>query len=260
VRAHAELLDATTVPIPNPRTGGGGEPQGRYNHTYAGATVPGKLGHRWRLPYPYTNGNNYNISGNKFDGQSLLSCEDLCDNDHLCLGLFFATKGCYTLHKLIKCNTSLHGDSYTRNLTAPSHGKHPNGPPPAAVSLEEEVRAKVRLASNLSVAAIHIVDWRHAMPAVWSSGVLPATVFGPFTLNISNAILSTPPDGDQLPAASLVQQQPCGGLHFTLHQLDQPSKQVEGVCDVVAGVTMLALPSPVPWGLVEVRRATGILE
>jgi hypothetical protein len=80
---------------------------------------------------------------------------------------------CDTLHKLIECETSLHGDSYTRNLTAPSHGKHPNGPPPAAVSLVEEVRAKVRLASNLSVATIHIVDWRHAMPAVWSSGVLP---------------------------------------------------------------------------------------
>ena len=195
-----------------------------------------------------------NISGSKFDGQSLLSCEYLCDSDPLCKGLFFATSGCYTLHKLVECSTSLSGDSYTRNMTAPLHGHH-TGPPPAAVSSEEEVRAKVRLASNLSVAAVHYVDWRHAMPAVWSSGVLPSTVFGPFTLNISNAILSTPPDGDQPPATSLVQPQ-CGGLHLTLHQLDQPSQQVEGVCDAVAGVTVLVLPSPAPWGLVEVRRAT----
>ena len=246
VRAHAELLDATTEPIPDPRAGAGGSPL-RYNHTLAGG-VPGKLGHRWRFPFPYTSKgySGAKITGSKFSGQSLLSCEYLCDNDPLCQGIFFSGE-CFTLHDLIECNTFLHGDSYTRNRTAPPPHGHPAGPPPAAASSEEEVRAKVRLAGNRSVAAVHFVDWRNAMPAVWSGDVLPTNSFGPFTLNISNAILSAAPPDERSRA------EPCGGMRFTRHQLDKPAKPIEGACDAAAGVTTLTLPSPKPWGLVEVR-------
>jgi len=61
---------------------------------------------------------------------------------------------------------------------------------------------------------------------------------GAFTINVSNAILHPPGT--------------CGTLDFTLHQLgNAPSVKVKGQCR--GQVTVLAIASPLPWALLEVR-------
>lgn len=185
----------------------------------------------------------------RFADQTLPSCQGLCDADPACLGVFYssAVSGsaafvCYTLRALVECGTTLEGDSYTRNRTAP----HGDTLPPAAAVAVPDVRAKARVAPNRSAAAVHVVDWRHATPEVWSSGVLPATVFPPLALNISNGIL--------LGSSAGVGARGCGRLLFMLHELGgAPPVVLEGVC--AGNVTMLTIPSPVPWSLVEVRPA-----
>lgn len=42
---------------------------------------------------------------------------------------------------------------------------------------------------------------------------------------------------------------------MTLHSLSGKSKEVDGDCDAIAGVTMLTLAAPEPWAIVEVRPA-----
>jgi hypothetical protein len=256
VRSHGLLLDATTQPIP-PR-GSGGNPPARYNHTFTGGAPNHQLGRRWRLPFPFTAPGyvGMQIDGVRFVGQSLVVCKSLCDVDTLCLGVYFVDNlsgdgnTCYTLHELVECHTTLPGDSYTNlNRTAfPNKNKHRHAPPPPpplpppAASSEGHVRTQVRRSSNGSLAAVHIVDWRNALPSIWMTGVLPNTTFPPFTLNVSNAIL-TPPRA-------------CGEFIFLLHELGrQPNISAEVVvgsrCN--GNVTELTLPSPVPWSLLEVR-------
>ena len=257
VRAHAALLDATTEPLPDPRSGTSNE---RYNHTFVGGTLA-KLGSRFRFPYPYTSAGysppHAQIGGGLFEVWELASCEGLCDLDPLCKGVYKDRSRCFTLHELVETDTGLAGDSYTRNMTAP-----PCQPVALAASSELEVRVKVRVAANRTVGSIHIVDWRNALPAVWGSGgVLPKGSYPPVTVNVSNAILAPPvaPESDatQTPREVAVAAD-CGKLEFVLHQLGgaQTAQVLKGVC--AGEVTVLTVPSPVPWSIVEIRPKASI--
>lgn len=158
VRSHAALLDAATTPVPDPRST---TSESAYNLTYSGGT-PAKLGLRFRFPFPYTTSSYHGpkIGGAQFSGQSLESCEKLCDADAKCKGLYFSSYDCYTLHALVQCDTELAGASYTRNVTAPrGDGAQTTA---LAASSVADVRVKVRVAPNRSLATVHIVDWRDA--------------------------------------------------------------------------------------------------
>lgn len=304
-----------------------------------------KLGKRWRFPYPYTTSSytGPRIGGTFYHAAyDLMTCEAMCDSDAECKGVYHSATECFTLHALVECDTELSGESYTRNLTAasPHHGGEPVretwGQLPfrhltelsclltrnqnlmrrawvggrvqvaLASSSERDVRLKVRLAPNRSLAALHIVDWRMAnagraepstvcttkplqcpsdpgvtycssdpapgqcqtkmphrpcppcppLPNASGSSVSGGEVDGtwpPFTVNVSNAILQTPPLrglGSGLGG--------CGALEFTLHQLGgAPPHKMKGQCH--GGVTVLAIASPLPWSLLEVRPlATGV--
>ena len=151
---------------------------------------------------------------------------------------------CYTLHELVESATGLAGDSYARNMTAP-----PGGQPVAlAVSSEQDVRLKVRVAANRTVGCIHVVDWRNALPAVWIGDIAPKENYPPVTVNVSNAILA-PAMAKRLGTAAAG----CGKLDFVLHHLNssKASEAVQGVC--IGAVTVLTVPSPVPWSLLEIR-------
>ena len=238
VRRNGALLDGTTERVPDPLNPAG-EPT-HYYHNFSGG-APGQLGRRFRFPFPYTapGYTGERIGGSRFTDQSLLTCETLCDSSALCRGIFYYGGTCYTLNELVECETTLRGDSYMKNLSAAPHNR--SATEPVANSSVADVRVKVRRSANRSVAAVHMVDWRHALPSIWSTGVLPNTSFPPFQLNVSNAILK---DGVA-----------CNALEFVLHQLgsDHPPKAVKGPC--VGNVTVLTLPSPVPWSLLEVRAA-----
>lgn len=240
VRDVAALLDATTEPIPDPRSQGNNS---RYQHTLTGAT-PGHLGQRWRFPFPYTSpGYRGRIDGARFVGVNLPICEALCDADPRCAGVWYFGGKCFTLDQLVRCNTSLRGDSFTRKKLPRNHSVPV--PIPMAGSSESDVHVKVRAAPNRSLAVVHIVDWRHALPEVWTKGVLPNNTFPPFQLNISVELVHRNPTNP-----------PCAGLAFALHELgpDHPtSRPVAGVCE--GNVSMLMLPSPVPWSILEVRSA-----
>jgi hypothetical protein len=238
VRQHSELLDATTQPVPDPRSPAG--EASRYYHNFTGG-APGKPGRRWRFPYPYTApGYAGHIGGSRFTDQSLLTCEILCDSTSHCRGIYFYGGTCYTLNELVECQTTLRGDSYMKNLSAAPHN-HSASSVPVANSSDENVRIKVRRSVDQSVAAVHIVDWRHALPSIWPTGVLPNITYPPFQLNVSNAILR--------------HATACTDLEFVLHQLGpgRPPRVVKGPC--AGNVTVLTLPSPVPWSLIEVRPA-----
>lgn len=256
VRRHAALLDATTIPVPAPQrtnTSGGSAGEANYNHTYTGGLATGQEGSRWRFPFPFTSPgySGPRINGSKFAGQSLLSCQSLCDDDDMCKGVYLSASGseCFTLHELVSCRTTLRGDSYTRTAKGHAHA-HPAGPASPVVTAEPQVRLRLRVAPNHSVAALHVVDWRNAMPSVWTTGVLPARTFGPLTVNVSNAILAQPTSLADVAAGN--GGSGCGALRFSLHGLaDTAPVALAGQC--VGGVTTLTIPSPAPWSIIEVQ-------
>ena len=254
VRRHAALLDATTMPVPAPqRTNTSGPPSGEanYNHTYTGGLATGQEGSRWRFPFPFTSPNysGPRINGSKFDGQSLFSCQSLCDDDDMCKGVYLSISSeCFTLHELVRCATTLRGDSYTRIAKGHAHA-HPASP---VVTAEPDVRLKLRVAPNHSVAALHVVDWRNAMPSVWTTGVLPGRTFGPLSLNVSNFILQPTPLAGVAAAPPNGAGSSCGALRFSLHGLDDTAPVVlTGQC--IDGVTTLNIQSPAPWSIIQVE-------
>ena len=102
--------------------------------------------------------------------------------------------------------------------------------------------------------------------------MLPNRTFQPLRLNVSNSILvpprpppapaktggggtAVPTAGADAPAGGA--PPPCGGLEFTLHELGASAepRTLTGPCE--AGVTLLTLPSPTPWSLLEVRSKRG---
>jgi len=252
VRQHAALLDAAVDAVPNASVvpSSGGEAK-RYNHTFTGGHGKGTpLGKRWRFPFPFTSLDykGVKINGSKWTDMSLVACEYLCDSIKECAGIQFDGSTCFTLDgvtSLIECNTELAGDAYTR---VPGASRKPNSTVPASgvASSEPDVRVQVRRAANRTFAMVHIVDWRLALPSIWTRGVLPKNrTFPSFTLNVSHAVLNSTS---------------CGELTFVLHILrinrsatgtPGPSITVSGVC--VGNVTILTLPSPQPWSMLEVR-------
>ena len=229
VRAHGALLDAADIPVPDPR---GSEAQYALVHT--GAVGDGM---RWRFPYPYTSGgySGPRISGSRHTGVTVVECQQLCDAAAACAGVYTtAQQLCYTLDALVACDTGLIGASWARNASAGA------GLEVVANSSEPEVRAKARLPANRTFATVHVVDWRPAASAYWSTGT-PPPAFGPVELNVSNSILS----GGSPPAA-------CGRLKFTLHLPGgAPPRALAGACR--GAVTQFTLSSPTPWAMLEVR-------
>ena len=270
VRQHAALLDAAVVAVPNASVvpSSGGEPK-RYNHTFTGGSGSAgkpKMGMRYRFPFPYTTASykGERINGSRWTEMSLLSCEYMCDSIPTCAGIQFQGSECYTLNgnvSLVECHTTLKGDSYAR-VPGASRSPGRRNPNSSAVSSEAHVRVRVRRAVNRSFATVHVVDWRLALPSIWMTGVLPRNrTFPPFELNISHAILSSASAGHADGGdASSSMMPPCGELAFVLHTLrlnrsatgtPGASVAVSGVC--VGNVTILKLPSPQPWSLLEVR-------
>jgi hypothetical protein len=195
------------------------------------------------------------IGGRRLDSQSLLSCQWACDNDSRCRGIYIRPQSrlCYILYDLVECSTSLSGDSYTRNASLPhrGHGGGGSGDPAVTASSEPNVKVKVRVAPNGSVGAVHVVDWRHAVPEIWSSGHLPNSSFTPFELNISSAVLAVSAQQGGRPPTRSWQ---CSQLNFVLHELgSRPPTPIVPRCAGGGTVSTLTLPSPVPWSIVEVR-------
>ena len=72
--------------FPDPRST---RTESSYNLTHTGANGDK---HRWRLPYPFTSPGyappHANIGGMRFGGMSVLGCQEACDADERCEGLF----------------------------------------------------------------------------------------------------------------------------------------------------------------------------
>ena len=144
------------------------------------------------------------------------------------------------------------------------------------------------------VVAIHVVDWRQAGNWSTPGDFSPDLKYPSFQLNISNGLFAkeqrkcggarfqSPPSNAYmrlvvacftpvlLPRSGrlwalfsdsfffgsdvvMINQSPV--LKMTLHSLSGESKEVDGDCDAIAGVTMLTLAAPEPWAIVEVRPA-----
>jgi hypothetical protein len=256
VRRHAALLDATTLPVPTPqqaKPNGGRGGEANYNHTYnTGRLATGQMGNRWRFPFPFTSPgySGPRINGSKYEGQSLLSCQSLCDDDDMCKGVYLSSTSseCFTLNELVRCETTLRGDSYTRTAKGHAHPAQPSSPVSTA---EPDVRLRLRVAPNHSVAALHVIDWRNSMPSVWTTGVLPNRTFGLISVNVSNSVLQPKSLAATRGAGSDVGAV-CGNLRFSLHGLaDTAPVVLTGQCS--GGMTVLKLPSPGPWSIIEVK-------
>lgn len=128
---------------------------------------------------------------------TLLSCEELCDEDDDCKGIYLGSGGeCYTLDLLVEGETGLYGNSYTRNRTKPNTPSKA----PLIASSEPEIHLQARRGNSSSsssdsgssetttddngsvdLVAVHLVDWRKAgaqdrllfFPSVFFSDVYP---------------------------------------------------------------------------------------
>ena len=109
---------------------------------------------------------------------TLLSCEELCDEDDDCKGIYLGSGGeCYTLDLLVEGETGLYGNSYTRNRTKPNTPSKA----PLIASSEPEIHLQARRGNSSSsssdsgssetttddngsvdLVAVHLVDWRKA--------------------------------------------------------------------------------------------------
>eukprot|EP01043_Picozoa_sp_COSAG02_P053430 COSAG02_NODE_5895_length_3956_cov_1.928442_4_plen_170_part_00 len=169
----------------------------------------------------------------------------------MCKGVYVSrtSSECFILHELVKCRTTLHGDSYTRIAQGHAHPAEPYSPVRTA---EPHVQLRLRVAPNHSVAALHVVDWRNAMPSVWTTGVLPSRTLGPLSVNVSNSVLQPKvlPDVEGIRGGA---GNACG-LRFSLHGLaDIAPVELTGQCS--DGVTVLNVPSPSPWSIIQVEPA-----
>ena len=243
VRAHASLLDETvhsSGTLPRNSTG-------QYKLAHSGGAHGGD-NRRWQWPYPFTppSAKRARIGGARGAiGEGLHACEAMCDRDPYCKGIYFNNVNyswgpstvCYALHSLVESDTTLTGNSYVRQQSSYTEDDTSVAPPPVAVSSDPQIHVRTRRSADNAAVAVHLVNWRGANN-VWGSGVVPG-LLQPITVNLSNAMFR--PRGG------------CGAINVTLHQVGRAANSTVKVACVKDNVTVLSLPAPDPWAIVEVR-------
>jgi hypothetical protein len=242
VRAHASLLDETVHSSDTlPR-----KSQGRYELAHSGAHGDNR---RWQWPYPFTppSARGARIGGARGAvGEGLAACAAMCDRDPHCKGIYFnsvnASWGpstvCYALQSLVECETTLTGNSYVRQQSSYAEDDISAPLEPVAVISDPQVHARTRRSVDNAAVAIHLVNWR-ATKNVWGSGEVPG-LLQPITVNLSNAMFDL--------------RGGCGAINVMLHQLGGGANStVKVACTNGDNVTVLSLPAPDPWAIVEVR-------
>lgn len=101
---------------------------GEAGYTLTHNAAAGGDSKRWRLPAPFEPRST--VNGTSKPGVSLLECEQLCDHDQHCKGIYHSTRQCFALHELLAdAHTSLKGQSYTKGRRWTT-GSSSTQPPP----------------------------------------------------------------------------------------------------------------------------------